>query len=213
MGVEKCGTNGRCDAQGDACALYPAGTISGTASTCEEPGMRTTMQCELGCCEHVLAPCPGNFVCADEESCMERVRDGRRLRAPGRRVHAERVRPARRRAVDSDAQCASTVCGTTGSGHCCSAACDPVAAPCGATDCDSRGARDFRPRRAARTPSCMGSAIAERCWRDERGACPGHAGDAACPGHLVCEDALGCSRDVWLEQQHRRCALHPGPLV
>lgn len=191
MGPSSCATNGKCDAQGGSCALYASGTICGSTATCLD-GQLTSMQCQLGSCEHVLGPCPGGLVCKDASSCKTECMSPADCIQPNAGCpDKECVQPAGS-ICDSNEQCMSGICGTTGVGHCCSAACNaPTDEECGATDCDDAGVCQFPTTACGSDPSCMGSTLtSEYC--NGFGVCGGAREDRPCPGSLRCDDALSC---------------------
>ncbi|NUP06006.1 MAG: hypothetical protein HOW73_08105 [Polyangiaceae bacterium] len=190
-GAASCGTNGNCDAHGGSCALYPAGTACGDTTTCDV-GMLTSMSCQMGSCENVSGPCAGGLACADATSCKSSCASSADCVNPAAECPAgECVQPVGS-PCDSDEQCLSGVCGTTGNGgHCCTAACDPTGEPCGAIDCDESGACIFPETACGDTASCTNATLtSEYC--DGLGECASGAEGAPCPGHLVCEDANSC---------------------
>jgi len=91
-----------------------------------------------------------------------------------------------------NAECASSLCGVDDSsnGHCCTAACPNVTAPCGATDCTSTGACAYPTSSTACGSTCTGSTLTpDAC--DGAGACV-PSNSAPCPNHLACNGATAC---------------------
>jgi hypothetical protein len=71
QGAASCGHNGKCEADGSACAFYAAGTTCGTA-TCSGSTLTPAAACNgSGACKAGTAgACPGNFKCASAQGCV-----------------------------------------------------------------------------------------------------------------------------------------------
>ena len=69
-GAASCSTNGKCVADGSACALYPSGTTCAAAS-CSGSTLQGASNCDgQGACKAgAAAPCGGNFACANGGAC------------------------------------------------------------------------------------------------------------------------------------------------
>jgi len=92
----------------------------------------------------------------------------------------------------ANGMCASDVCGTTGAGMCCVAACSPVGGACGATGCSGTGACDYPGTAIACSTSCsLGTLTTFDC--NGSGACNTTGGtSAACGGNLLCASITTC---------------------
>ncbi len=185
-----CGAT-QCDDTG-ACT-YPASTACGAGSCVA--GMLTTSACNGAgtCLAGSATACPGSLQCAaDAMSCLSTCTvAGDCLGGFWCSAGAcTAILPNGSACSENDA-CQSTLCGTTGSGHCCAAACDTSDPTCGATDCDSTGACTFpASTTACGTGSCAGNTLtASTC--DGTGACVPDA-PAPCANHLTCSDATSC---------------------
>ncbi len=94
-------------------------------------------------------------------------------------------------ACTTNGQCQSDVCGVTGAGKCCSAACSTTDATCGATGCDATGACIYPAAVVScGTASCVGSALTGHACNGS-GACAPSA-QTPCPDNLACKDGTSC---------------------
>jgi hypothetical protein len=140
-----CGIDGNC-AFGGVCELSLPGT-SCAATSCSGFTLLTSTSCDgSGTCGNDGGrPCAGNLVCANATSCKTSCsadadcQVGHYCAAGGACV----LRGQPGATCGGPDQCASGVCGVSGTGHCCAAPCSPTTAPCGATDCDATGACAF----------------------------------------------------------------------
>ena len=90
-----------------------------------------------------------------------------------------------------NASCQSGICGVTGGGRCCTAACMTTDATCKATTCSNTGACVYPgPALSCGTPSCTGSLITQSAC-DGNGTCT-VAAPVTCPGDFQCKDAKSC---------------------
>ncbi len=190
LGAASCGTNGKCDAHGGSCALYSAGTACGDTSTCAD-GMLTSMQCQMGACEHVASPCPGGLVCDDATTCKTVCITSADCEHPDAECPGGECIQPDGSPCNSDEQCMSGICGTSGTGHCCTAACDPIGDPCGAADCGLNGACVFPDSACGDSASCVNATLTSN-YCNGMGECGSGPEADACPDHLVCEDANNC---------------------
>ena len=134
-----------CDETG-ACIKAYAGTScdSCSGSTLTLGACNGSGTCEPG----IPSPCPDGLVCnaagtACETSCAMSSECG-----TGLYCNAGVCAPTMAiGACTENAACTSGVCGINGTGHCCSAACASVTAPCGATDCADADRRLRLPAR------------------------------------------------------------------
>ncbi|NUP06005.1 MAG: hypothetical protein HOW73_08100 [Polyangiaceae bacterium] len=197
-----CGTNGKCDPGGGSCASYPAGTVCGE-TTCED-GALTTEVCQAGACAAGEAiPCAGGLACENDGKTCKTVCGsgvdcaneigGAECPYPLSTFCIERPNGA---VCDSDFECASGVCGTTGVGHCCSptASCDVTGGPCDAIDCNSEGACEFPGADTAcgDEQSCTNANLFTSQTCDDNGECETASTQQACPGHLECATDKTC---------------------
>jgi hypothetical protein len=93
-------------------------------------------------------------------------------------------------------QCLSNRCGVGGTGsHCCTAACSPTTAPCGATDCDPSGACIFAASTTACGASlCSGSTFTPAPLCNGSGTCNPAGAMSTCANGFKCNsNGLVCN--------------------
>ncbi len=199
MDPATCGTNGKCDASGEDCALYPAGTDC-SPTICED-GALTTEQCQAAACTaEEKIPCAGGFVCTLDgttcnQACLSESDCANPADAnPGAEcsLDATCIERPRGAPCDSDDQCASGACGTTGVGRCCTAPCQPGEDTCGATGCDENGDCVYAsPSTPCGEVQTCESANLRSQYCNGSGDCAWQS-TQPCPDHLGCEDATSC---------------------
>lgn len=194
-GTVSCFTNGKCDAGGAGCALYPAGKTCGP-TTCQD-GMLTARQCQLGTCSSAPpVPCPGGLVCSDEATCAMTCATNADCESPGATCTPGSpfcdLEPAGS-PCSANTQCASGYCGATGSGHCCASACNPAGGTCGATDCDAMGKCLFpdTDTPCGPLPSCSDGMLTSK-YCNGIGACGNVTMEKPCAGDVICQSRAGC---------------------
>jgi hypothetical protein len=188
MGAAACPTcaNGKkCEANGDCTSGWcdstqsPAVCITPTCSDGKLDGDETDIDCGGGSFMGAAAcpPCAVGKTCNQASDCTNGFCQNNKcaLKTNGTPCGA-------------GTECASSICGTTGTGHCCSAACSPVFSgmgTCGATDCDGTGACVFPPNGIG-CGSCPSPGSIETS-----GTCNG---SGTCVSNTVqCADNLTCS--------------------
>lgn len=197
MDPESCGRNGKCDAGGESCALYPAEDPCGP-TVCED-GSTKTDRCYAGTCQPGEAvSCAKGLACADDETCETSCATALDCANPGDEdpgpycAEDECMQRPAGATCESHAQCESGMCGTTGAGHCCATLCNHIGEECGPADCNASGACIYPGAETACGPdsSCM-SANLESQYCDNAGEC-GQKRTLPCPGHLGCASATSC---------------------
>ncbi len=136
-----CGDDGNC-AAGGVCEQVSLGTSCGTAA-CSGAELTPASACDGAgtCVAAAQEACPGALVCESATACKTSCTTSPDCVGANSCVGGFCVPPADAGTTCSDdAQCRSGICGTSGSGHCCTAACSPSGGSCGATDCDGVGA-------------------------------------------------------------------------
>lgn len=144
-----CGNTGNC-AAGGVCEQESAAS-SCAASVCANGQLTPARTCSgSGTCGAASsAACAGGFVCASATDCKTACASDADCQNasdycanPGPTGTCEaKLSPGG--LCGGNNQCASGVCGVTGTGHCCSAACSVGVSGCSATDCDGAGACMF----------------------------------------------------------------------
>ncbi|NUO48714.1 MAG: hypothetical protein HOV80_07650 [Polyangiaceae bacterium] len=196
MDATTCGTNGKCDASGADCALYPAGRYCGDTA-CQD-GMITIQQCyAASCTQSDPIPCGGGLECSpDGSTCKTSCTSEDDCISPGNaNPQCENGQCTDRppgAECDDNAQCASNRCGVAGTGHCCAVSCGPAGETCSATDCDTTGQCMYpaTDTPCGADPSCESSNVRSQ-YCDGDGTC-GSESTQQCPGHLGCENPMSC---------------------
>ncbi len=178
-GATACDTTGTC--------TYPVvGMACGTA-TCSG-GMLTTSACDGSgnCAAGTPSACPDNLACNSAgtvclTTCAVQSDCVTGFYCVGGTCTAQQATGA---CTENDA-CTSGVCGTTGSGFCCTAAC-LATGTCGATACDgTTGACNYPVTgTACGTTTCSGTTLTARACNGT-GTCMSNGG-VTCPNNLTC---------------------------
>ena len=139
-----CGATG-CDDTG-ACIFPASGTACGSPS-CSGNTLTSAGTCNGSgtCAAGTPSACPGHLQCLDATSCATACASTADcvtgfFCAAGAGTCDPQI--ATGPCTENDA-CTSGVCGIAGTGHCCTAACPNIVAPCGTADCDDTGACTF----------------------------------------------------------------------
>jgi hypothetical protein len=131
-------------AAGTGACVYPAATTSCGAASCSNGQLTTASTCNgSGTCNAgTTSACPGGVKCASATACLAACSGDTDCQSSSTYCSGGTcVAKGAAGAVCSGAnQCTSGICGTTGSGHCCSTSCAAGTANCGATDCNTSGA-------------------------------------------------------------------------
>jgi hypothetical protein len=186
-----CGTTGQC-LGGTECVRYPDGLVCDPSERCDVATIYS-FRCVGNECAEQGAPCPGGLSCAaDGEACRPSCSmdadcangggctiDGKCQKGPGETCSA-------------GPDCVSGICGSNGSGRCCTGPCDGGPDTCD-RDCDDTGACVFAP---ATTPcevsTCADGNQLEARFCDGGGVCNRQSEIQSCPDNLACEDAADC---------------------
>jgi hypothetical protein len=202
-----------CDHNG-ACTYPPSTTTCGTVSCAAS--MLTTSDCNgMGTCTaNASTACPNHFACADATSCKTTCTSSADC-AIGSVCNggACTTQIATGACTENDA-CTSGVCGIAGTGHCCTAACAKITAPCGATDCDTMTGACVFPNNmtSCGSESCTGHTQTNATTCDGMGSCqtattsdctPFICGTTACA--TTCTDNTGCTTGGFCDTASSKC--------
>jgi hypothetical protein len=142
-----CKNDGKCTA-GGACEQWPPGTSGCSNPVACASGIETTeTQCDgSGNCSQgaTMSACANNLACANNMSCATTCTTNTTMGCIPGDYCANGTSCAPQlgagQACGANAQCSSGVCGSTGTGHCCSSTANCMTGgTCGATDCDTSG--------------------------------------------------------------------------
>ncbi len=182
-----CGEIGGCNGSG-ACSTWPGGTQC-AAPSCSGNTLITPELCAGGLC---TAQVPAMTDCTPYKCGGSPAVCGKSCTGDGDCVNNTYFCSANKCVLKEPAgaactaadQCSSGVCGTTGTGNCCSAACAHLGAPCGATGCDNTGACVYP------TTTC-GNATCSNAVATPAPTCSGGVCNPATP--VACTNGFACN--------------------
>jgi hypothetical protein len=207
-----CGATG-CDPSTAAC-VYPAGKVCEPGSCTGET--LTTNTCDAsGSCQPLVAPCPAHLACDDGGTTCRATCSALFDCASG--FYCSAGTCAARRATGACAEndaCTSGICGVTGTGQCCHAACVTINANCAAIGCDDAGACLYPSNLTPCGPpqSCTGATETLATLCDGMGHCPQpttkdcspyRCGTTACM--KACTDNTSCASGDFCDRLNLAC--------